>query len=469
MIDADRLKRTRTAKRLVFGILPLLLIAMLVVAACGEAATATPEPDTPTEEPQPTAAPQPTATAVPGQVVTATEEPTEPEPEPEPTEPAPEPEPESTLRPRDQWTVENPATLAEIEAELEKHRGKSIVALGPGGAFTAAVRQAYFMPFTEQFGIEVIEDTPTPNLAKWVAAAETGNIDWDVTTLGVADATALIETDSLEELDLSVIDTRDLLDTIKNLSPYMSGGDVTWSIVMAYNTDVYPGDSGPKSWADFYDLEKFPGRRALRHAVAWGGHIQFTRLAREPDLLNSPEGKQAANTPSREQMEEDFAWFDEWTDNAGDDIIYWSSGSQCPELLISREVEMCSAYNGRIFDAAKEGAPIRVCWECGHIINVSGFALPKGMKELYPERYELANLYMAWINFPEINAQLSKYISYGPVNRKAIPLLEAPEFDEVRDHLPTSGANAPYGIVLDEVYLGENLAWAEEQYIIATQ
>ena len=469
MFDTDRLKGTRTAKRLVFSILPLLLIAMLVVAACGEAATATPEPDTPTEEPQPTAAPQPTATAVPGQVVTATEEPTEPEPEPEPTEPAPEPEPESTLRPRDQWTVDNPATLAEIEAELEKHRGKSIVALGPGGAFTAAVRQAYFMPFTEQFGIEVIEDTPTPNLAKWVAAAETGNIDWDVTTLGVADATALIETDSLEELDLSVIDIRDVLDIIQNLSPYMAGGDVTWSIVMAYNTDKYPEGTGPESWADFYDLEKFPGRRALRHGVAWGGHVQFTRLAREPELLHTAEGRQAANTPSREQMEEDFAWFDEWTDNAGGDIIYWSSGSQCPEMLISREVEMCSAYNGRIYDAAKEGAPIRVCWECGHIINVSGHALPRGMKELYPERYELANLYLAWVTFPEINAQLSKYISYGPVNRKAIPLLEAPEFDEVRDHLPTSGANAPYGIVLDEVYLGENLAWAEEQYIIATQ
>ena len=243
--------------------------------------------------PQQARTPLPTATPIP---------PTPVPPTPVPAPPTAMPEPESTLRPRDQWTVENPATLAEIEAELEKHRGKSLVALGPGGAFTAAVRQAYFMPFTEQFGIEIIEDTPTPNLAKWVAAAETGNIGWDVTTLGVADATALIKTDSLEELDLSVIDTRDLLDTIKNLSPYMSGGDVTWSIVMAYNTDVYPGDSGPKSWADFFDLEKFPGRRALRHAVAWGGHIQFTRLAREPDLLNSQEGKQAANTPSREQM-----------------------------------------------------------------------------------------------------------------------------------------------------------------------
>ncbi len=471
MIDAYGLKRIGKAKRLVFGILPLLLIGMLVVAACGESATATPEPAAPTTAPEPTEAPQPTATAVPGQVVTATEEPTEPEPEPqpEPTEPAPEPEPESTLRPRDQWTVDNPATLAEIEAELEKHRGKSIIALGPGGAFTAAVRQAYYMPFTEQFGIEVIEDTPTPNLAKWVAAAETGNIGWDATTLGVADATALIETNSLDELDLSVIDIRDVLDIIQNLSPYMAGGDVTWSIVMAYNTDKYPEGTGPESWADFYDLEKFPGRRALRHGVAWGGHVQFTRLAREPELLHTAEGRQAANTPSREQMEEDFAWFDEWTDNAGGDIIYWNSGSQCPEMLISGEVEMCSAYNGRIYDAAKEGAPIRVCWECGHIINVSGHALPRGMKELYPERYELANLYLAWVTFPEINAQLSKYISYGPVNRKSIAILDGPEFDDVRDHLPTSGANAPYGIVLDEVYLGQNLTWAEEQYIIATQ
>ena len=373
------------------------------------------------------------------------------------------------MRPRDEWTVENPATLAEIEAELEKYRGESIIVLGPGGAYTAAARQAYFIPLLEQFGIEVIEDTPTPNQAKWVAAAETGNIEWDVSTLGVADATAVLKTDSLDELDLSVVDTRDLLDPIKELSPYMGGGDVTWSIVMAYNTDVYPEGTGPESWADFYDLEKFPGRRALRHAVAWGGHIQFMRLAREPELLNSPEGKQAANTPSREQMEEDFQWFADWTDEAAGDIIYWSSGSQCPELLISGEVEMCSAYNGRIFDAAKEGAPIRVCWECGHIINLSGFALVNGMKELHPERYELANLFIAWITFPEINAELSKYISYGPVNRKAIPLLDGPEFDEVRDHLPTSGANAPFGIMLDEVYLGENLAWAEEQYILATQ
>ena len=110
-----------------------------------------------------------------------------------------------------------------------------------------------------------------------------------------------------------------------------------------------------------------------------------------------------------------------------------------------------------------------ICWECGHIINISGWDMVNGMKELHPERYELGNLVIAWVTFAEINVQMSKYISYGPVNRKAIPLLDDPAFDDVRDELPTSAANAPYGIILDEVYLGEILDWAEEMYITATQ
>ena len=438
-------KRGPTWQRAVILVLGVLALSLLIGVACGETSTPTPVPEAATSVP-------PTATAV----ATATLEPAS--------------EPEVTLRPRDEWTVENPATLAEIEAELEKHRGKSIVIVGPGGAYQAAMRQAYFIPLGERFGIEVVEDSPNKTPAQWVTAAETGNIAWDVSAHGVADAVALIKTDTLEELDLSVVDIRDLLDPIRNLSPYMGGGEVTWSIVLAYNTDVYPGDSGPKTWADFFDVEKFPGRRGLRNAVAWGGHIQIARLAREPELLNSPEGKEAANTPSREQIEEDFAWFADWVDDEDSDIVYWSSGSDCPQMLIAGEVDMCSAWNGRIFDAVEgEGAPLGICWECGHIINISGWDMVNGMKEMHPERYELGNLVIAWVTFAEINVQMSKYISYGPVNRKAIPLLDDPAFDDVRDELPTSAANAPYGIILDEVYLGEILDWAEEMYITATQ
>ena len=64
MFYAHRVKRIATAKGMAFSILSLLLVAMLVVVACGEAATATPEPDTTTEEPA-TATPEPDTTTAP--------------------------------------------------------------------------------------------------------------------------------------------------------------------------------------------------------------------------------------------------------------------------------------------------------------------------------------------------------------------------------------------------------------------
>ena len=190
-------RRGPTWQRTVILVLGVLAFSLLIAAACGETSTPTPAPEPATSVPS-TAVSQPTATAVPAQVVTATLEP--------PTEP------EVTIRARDEWTVENPATLAEIEAELEKHRGESIVIVGPGGAYQAAMRQAYFIPLAEKFGIEVVEDSPNKTPAQWVTAAETGNIGWDVSAHGVADAVALIKTDTLEELDLSAVDIRDLLD-----------------------------------------------------------------------------------------------------------------------------------------------------------------------------------------------------------------------------------------------------------------
>jgi putative spermidine/putrescine transport system substrate-binding protein len=321
----------------------------------------------------------------------------------------------------------------------------------------------------EKFGIEIIEDSPNRTPAQWRVAAETGNIDWHLSGLGPSDATALINSDSLEELDMSVIDTRDLFEPVRSLSPYLGGGRVSWSIVLAYSTETYPGDTGPKSFADFFDLESFPGRRGLRSAVAWSGHLQLVRLAQEPELLNTEEGKAAVSTPSREQMEDDFAWFADWADNAGNSLIYWSGGTDCPMMLISGELDMCTAWNGRISDAAKDGASLTICWECGHFVATSGWGMVAGTKELHPDKYELANLVAAWTTFAEINVEIAKYITYGPVNLKAIALIDDPAFDDVRDSLPTSPASAPYAVYLDEVWLGEQLDWAEEQYIIATQ
>ena len=67
----------------------------------------------------------------------------------------------------------------------------------------------------------------------------------------------------LEELDYSIIDVSDFYPTL--YSKHCVGGDV-FSTVYAWNTDTY-GDAGPQSWADFFDVEKFPGKRGLRKSA----------------------------------------------------------------------------------------------------------------------------------------------------------------------------------------------------------
>lgn len=469
--QAKRAVRKAKTGRAALGFLTILLVLILAVAGCGEAATTTPDPVAPTAAPQPTATTPPSeeATVNPGPAPTATTAPAEPD-APTAAPPTPVPAmPEPTLRARSEWTPENPATLEEIEAELEKYRGSTLLMTHGGGAYGGALRQAFLDPMEDKFGLSVIEDSPSPTMAEIRTLAETGNVKWHVMDFGTARAVALIATDSLGEYDPAVVNARDFLTAITEPGPYLAGGSNTWAVVLAYNTDVYPGDTGPKTWADFFDLEGFPGRRALYSYVSYGAHLQIQRLAREPDLLNSPEGRQEAAAPSRQQMEEDFAWFDGWVETAGSDISYWETGSQCPELLLAGEVTMCTTWNGRIFDAQQQGEPLAVCWECGFMTGTSGWGIVKHLKEEDPVAYELTNLIIAWASFPENNARLAQYITYGPANVKALAFMDDPAYDEVRDELPTSASNISYSVFFDEAWLAENIAWAEEQYIVATQ
>ena len=440
--------------RLMIAALGLVLIVLMVVAACGEAATATPEPAP--SEPEPTAVP---ATAVP-------DDSDDDAPAPEPTAmpdddddvsaPAPTATPEPVdegPRAMSEWTVDNPATRAEIEAALEKHRGGSLVFATWGGAYESAQNLAYMGPFQEQFGVEIVTDTM--QYAKVRAQVETGNLQWHVMDFGGQAAWQHSVDGWLEELDFSIIDTRDFLEAGR--SPHFGGGGITWSNVVAYSLEAVDelwGGNHPTTMADVFDWDNFPGERSLASPEwSWKTSLRFALLSRYPEDLETSEGRAKYPILSDEQIDEAYEILDE----IGPRIkFWWSAGVDCPQGLISREIDFCTAWNGRIYDAqVKEGEPITICWSCGHMINTDSWAAPRGLAEAAPETFELAQLFMAWTSFPEINAELSKHISYGPMNLAAVPILDGPEFDEVRDHLPTSSSNVGYALIEDENHDGQ--------------
>ena len=449
------LKGRVTRRRALVGVLGLLLMASLVAAACGGDSSPDLAQPTATPDVTPTAASGSEPTATPAQGATEptpTAEPSAPQPTATPGSTAPSPTPSvpaSGLRPREDWTEESPATREEIAAELEKFRGDQLVFVSWGGAYQSAQSRAQLMPFEERFGIDIIEVSPV-EYSKIRTMAETGTVTWHVVDVGQRAAYQLGAPGLLEELDFSIIDHRDIIAPVKD-APWSGGGAITSSNVVAYNTDVYP-EGTITSMSDFFDVNKFPGRRGVRDNAHF--NVRMGILGINPDWIDDPDKRLLLAAPTEDLVDQSFAFWEEFKPNID---VFWHEGSECPQLLISGELDMCTALNGRISDAQKVGAPIAICWECGHLISTDSWVIPKGLAEQDPDKFYLAQLFLAWNTFPEVMVNHSKYISYGPTNLKALPLLEAPEFDEVRDELPSSSANIRFAILEDEEFTGSKI------------
>jgi putative spermidine/putrescine transport system substrate-binding protein len=337
------------------------------------------------------------------------------------------------LRTPAEATVDNPLTRLEIKALLLKFRGQSLTFASWGGALQAAQRRAYLEPFERQFGITFVEDT-NPLQPKIQAMVEAKNVTIDVVDLGLRQSSDLATRNGLETLDFRVIDRRRIPEIWR--SEHSGGGGAVWATVLAYRDGVRK----PSSWADFWDVKGFPGRRGFSQFLA--GHLEFPLLA----AGISPKDITFPLTPAQEQIA-----FDKLKEIAPSVTLFWNSGSAPPELLIKGEVDYTTAWNGRIFDAQKQGAPIRVCWECGFVVGIDAFSIPKGS----PKK-ELAQLFIAWTAFPENNVRLSQVSSYGPTDQEAVKMLSNRVDRATLRELPGSEANRQWAVFEDGRWVGQN-------------
>ena len=365
--------------------------------------------------------------------------------------PTPTPPPTSGLRPLSEWTANNPATFAEIEAELHKYRGRSLTVVSWGGAYQTAQRQAYFLPFQEKFGIQIIEDSPV-EYAKIISMVETGNVTWDVVDSGVRAVQQLGFYGDLERLTPAI--HNGYLPGYPEVArtPWSGGGGVLWSTGLAYQKDKINtlwGGKKPNDWTAFWDVQNFPGTRWMGRRV--NENIFFAHFARTPDILNTVDGRTSIAKLSPQQVNQSFEMLGELKPHIQ---FWWTSGTHCPSALLNDEADMCTAWNGRIWNVQGEpgGENIHYCYECGHVTQTDVFYIPKGSRNK-----TLAELFIAWTGHPDINVEISNYVTYGPLNLQAVSL--APERIEphIIANLPTSPVALGKAVMVDEKWLGDNL------------
>ena len=286
-----------------------------------------------------------------------------------------------------------------------------------GGANGAAQKKAYFEPFEKANGAKIVAVEYNGEQAKIKAMVESKKITWDVVEVESPDIARGCDEGLFEKLDYSKVGAKG--DFTPAAVHECGIGAFVWSTVMAYNGDKLK--TGPVTWADFWDVKKFPGKRAMRKGARY--NLEFALMA---DGVAVKDVYKVLAT--KDGAERAFKKLSELKPN----IQWWEAGAQPPQFLVAGDVVMTTAYNGRIDAAQREGKNLKITWT-GGIYDLDYWVMPKGT----PNK-EAALKYIALASSPDAQAEYAKNISYGPTNTKALTKLDA----KVLGNLPTSAANA---------------------------
>ena len=308
---------------------------------------------------------------------------------------------------------------------------ESLTVVSWGGSYARASKAAVLDPFSAESGVAIGLTDYNGGLAQIRAQVESGNVHWDVVDLEMGDFERGCAEGLLEPLDVSALvpaadGTPAPDDYFPDAITECGVGQLFGATIYAYHQESFAGDK-PTTIADFFDLEKFPGRRGMRRGAQ--SNLEFALMA---DGVARSQVYETLDTP--EGIDRAFRKLD----TIKDAVVWWDAGAQPPQMLADREVVMSTAYNGRIFNAqVLENQPFVVVWD-GASLGAFGFGIVAGSSHLAAARQ-----LVEFAARPETMASVSKYISYSPARRSAAPLVSnhlATGVD-MAPHMPTSETN----------------------------
>lgn len=136
---------------------------------------------------------------------------------------------------------------------------KQLVLVTWGGNYRQGMEDGLVKPFMKETGINVTV-LDTPDMAKVKAQSMTGNVQWDVFDAPGSMGASGAANGYWEELPSGLFDESDLLlPSQKFLVPFY-----TFAGGVAYDPARFPDGKHPRTFADYFNPEAFPGRRTLR-------------------------------------------------------------------------------------------------------------------------------------------------------------------------------------------------------------
>jgi putative spermidine/putrescine transport system substrate-binding protein len=282
-----------------------------------------------------------------------------------------------------------------------------IVWAGWGGDYQKHQSESFAVPFTKETGTQVAQVTSPGNMVSIIKSqVDNNNPEWDVVELTEPEVYTSVKGGYLADL---TYDPKIDGDFPHGLLAEYDAPFVYAAFVLAWNKDAFPKRQ-PKSWADFWNVKEFPGRRT---ACGWFAYYML-EIALMADGV--PAGK--IYPLDDQKIERAFAKLEEIRPHID---VWWSAGAQSAQLFADGEVAMGMIYENRIREAYKAGKP--VAWTLNQaLVEKSTYVIPKDSRN--------KDAAMKFINVSlrrENQAAFVRAGQYGATNPKAYTLLSEKE------------------------------------------
>lgn len=225
-------------------------------------------------------------------------------------------------------------------------QARDLMVVGFGGGFQDNARKHLFQGYAAEKGVKVADDVYNGEMAKIYSMVKSNDVTYDVIMVEAPELVRGCEDGVFEKLDWSVIDQKKF---IPNGTTTCGAGAVGWGVSLFY--DQARNATGPASYAELWDVQKFPGKRSLRSGAKMTLEIALMAdgvpAAEVYKVLATPEGQKRA-----------FAKLDQLKPH----IVWWKSGTQPLQLVGSGEAAYAVGYVGRTIRANEGGAKYPVQW-----------------------------------------------------------------------------------------------------------
>jgi putative spermidine/putrescine transport system substrate-binding protein len=326
--------------------------------------------------------------------------------------------------------------LATLSAWAE---AKPITYFTYGGAWKQAIMASFGEPFTKKTGIPVQYQEPY-NFGKLRAMHEARAQQIDAVTCSGMEVILAERLKMVTPLDWSLIDKSVLADVQLTRSNVIGGA--AQSMNVCYSTKKWPAGDHPNSWADFWNVEKFPGRRSLRRDALW-----TIEAAVKADGVKDTEFYPI-------DVERAFRSLDRIKPHIK---TWWSDNSQAQQLMEQEEVDIIHMTNGRATQSILDHrAPYAFVWnEATYSGNGEGWIVPAGCPNPVG-----AMKFLDIVGRAEYQAVFARLLYYAPQNPKAIPLLD----DKIAKLMPSYPENEKLAHIIDFTWWADNQASVQRRF-----